>query len=365
MEKALVINELGDLCHITGCKFLGCNILNKKDAFKVTQESKNFYEKRVSEKLSSLSGEGYELLDDKIFSHDLYVDNFLDGEGQHGVYRFTRTGSPTNYKAYFGPIITAQSDKIKKKRGCKKFSFKTIGCRSKGGNIQYLNFRDNELNEEVVKKLNKYFKIEKSRYNKEKDDYRYYTITNLIITELLNQNYHQLLEQYKADINQLESEGYSYYKNVSIPSDINMYSQAMIFSDASRRKVTFPNIEDTLAHTTFLHRFDLWYFPRVRGIFRVIIDFLLSILPWVKKKDDDIVGSTIIESQNIKRLEEVYTDDFNNQGENATIEEKIRDMVGAIPVTIAKQRYQSWWQRLWHGKEYDYYTFVIPAVPDK
>lgn len=356
MEKAIVLNRIGGFKFNGGCKILGCNIFRHKDRFKLDQEYRKLEEKTLSEELSALKEEGFELQDEKIYTHNLYVDNLYEGEGLHGVYRYLKTGIRTDYKAYFGPMILL---KPLKKKGCKKISCNTIGCRSKGGDIQYLNFKDNSINEEVVQKLNKRFGIRNKPYDKYQDDYLYYNIENLVLAEILNENYEALKNQFIQDVSELKASGYEYFKTISIPSYQNEYTNALLFSNTAKEEINFPNINDTLKHLTFLHKFDLWYFPRVRGIFRVVIDFILSLLNL--KKEKVTIGTDIIEPQNLERLEQVYTADFNEQSNN-NVEEKIGNIVGTIPVTIAREIPRTFWQKLWYIKTYEYFYFKLPGV---
>lgn len=373
MERALVLNEIRGIDHVTGCRFW-----HPTDAFVATYEMKKLHEKQISEKLSSLADDGFEFKDDKVFAHNLYVANEEDDyTGYHGVYRYEQTGTKGRYKAYFGPLIlipekTQGCKLVLKKLGCNfgglgcKLKLGYLGCRSQGGNVQYLNFKDDSINEEIVQKLNKHFDIDKSHYNKENDDYRFYSDNaGVVLAELVKEHYEELLAKYIEDVNEFAAQGYGFEKLIDTPSTQGLYTQAMLFSDQSSKTVTFANKEAALKHITFLHRFDVWYFPVVKGLLRRIAEHLPVIGRFFRKKEE-ILPTSILEDKNLARLEQVYTDDLNAQSaERKIVEANIAALSTKIPVTIAIRKKQSWWDRIWFGKDYEYFTFFVNGVEAK
>ena len=382
-ERALVVNKFSGQ-GVSGCKY-GCNPFKKPDPALVTKQLKQKNENDLSLKLSSLATDGYELLDEKVFTHRLYVENYEVETGLHGVYRYIQSGKGKRYKVYFGPFIIVP---YKKKGcfGCGNFKLgcgslkggcgsikggcKNLGCKSEGGNNQYLNFIDNNINEPVVQKLNEHFHIQRGD-KREDEGYRFYDIEiNLVMSEFVKNHYEELLNQYNSDISTITSQGYGFEKIIDVPSDDELYTQAMLFSSDSQDKVTFSNIEVALKHITFLHRFDLWYFPRMKGLLRRIWDGFLSMLHLLN--EDKIVGTSYIEDENIQKLEKVYSDDFNAQSETeaqmkSDIDEatkKIDKIVGKIPVTLAVQLPQGWLSRMFNLKHYTYTTLFIPGMKE-
>lgn len=390
MEKALVINEIfDDVRRVTGCKY-GCNPFKTPDAYQVTLQNKLLSEKQLSERLSSFTEEGYEFIDGKIFKHNLYEENEFKDTGFHGVYRYSYTGNKIKYKAYFGPMIMIEDKKVgcksgigcggigcsslkgigcsSLKVGCKSKGCKNLGCKKEGGDIQYLNFRDNDVNQEVVKKLNEYFNIIRG-HGREYEGYEYFAIElNIVLSELIKDNYDQLLQQYEQDITQMIKEGYGYKDIIDLPSESELYTQALLFASNSREEITFSTIEAAIKNVLYLHKFDLWYFPRVVGLLRKLWESFLRFLHLLKKKE--IISSTIIEPQNIEYLEKIYTEDFNAQIEthNQVVEDEKRikaelDKIKCnIPVTIAKKCKRSWLSRLFKGDVYDFYFLTIPGI---
>lgn len=399
MEKALVINEIFDDVHrVTGCKY-GCNPFKTPDAYQVTLQNKLLTEKAVSESLTSFTEEGYEFIDGKIFKHNLYVENELTETGFHGVYRYSHTGKNVKYKAYFGPMIMIEDEKVgclrrmgcggvgckgpsggigcggigcsSFKGGCKSQGCKNLGCKQEGGNVQYLNFRDNDVNQEVVKKLNEYFNIIRG-HGREYEGYEYHAVElNIVLSELIKNNFDKLLQQYEQDVTQMIKEGYGFKDIIDLPSESELYTQALLFASNSKEEITFSTIEAAIKNVLYLHRFDLWYFPRVVGLLRKLWEKFLAFLHMLKKKD--ILSSTVIEPQNLEYLEKIYTEDFNEQIEthNKIVEDEKRikaelDKIKCnIPVTIAKKRNRSWWSKLFKGNEYDFYFLTIPGIDKK
>lgn len=391
MERALVINEIGIQYNPSGCKY-GCNPFKKPDAFVVTSQLKQKTENETTVKLNSLMNEGYEFCDGEVFSHKLFIANEYTRKGLHGVYRYAYNGKDSRYKVYFGPLILVdlkRGCKLGKfgckpgklgckpgKLSCKKRGCKNLGCKKTETNKQYLNFRDNDLNQEIVQKLNDHFGI--IRNETLKDGYKYESLSyevefETVMSELVKEHYDELLAQYTQDVQQIYSEGYGFEKLIDTPSEINLYTQAMLFSSNSQKHVTLAELKDfgaQLKHTTYLNKFDLWYFPVAMGLLRKLWTNLLKAIGIYKEKVID--GTPIITNENIERLEEVYTNDFNSQretkGEYKQTVETVKELVSKlckIPVTIAIKRKQGWFSRLFLHREYDYHTFLVTGIEEK
>ena len=397
MEKALVINEIETQYNPSGCKY-GCNPFRKPDAFVVTSQLKQKTEDETTAKLNSLMNEGYEFCDGEVFSHKLFIANKYKSKGLHGVYRYEQNGKNNRYKVYFGPLI-----KVDLKMGCKPGKLgcksgelgckpsklgckpeetksgcgcKNLGCKTTETNEQYLNFRDNELNQAIVRKLNDHFRI----YRNEtlKDGYKYESLSYEVpfetaTSELVKEHYDELLARYTQDVQQIYAEGYGFERLIDTPSKIDLYTQAMLFSTSSQKHVTLTALKDLgarLKHTTYLNKFDLWYFPAAMGFLRRLWIKILKLLRMYEEKV--IEGTTVISNKNIERLEEVYTNDFNRQSEanekyKQSVEsvKELANKLCKIPVTIAIRREQGWLSRLFNREEYDYHTFLVTGIEEK
>ena len=300
MKKVFVINELLAILPTKCC----CNIFKRISDFDEKLSAKKFLEKNLSERFNSISSQGFEFEDNSIFLHHLYVDNEkIDQNGMHGVFRFRDSNANEQYQLYFGPIIDATKlfgcfEKMGcksigcngigckggsgcKGSGCKGSGCKSIGCSSKGGkDIQYLNFRNNTKNIEEVQDLNKYFGLRKE-FCQENDDYIYETISGYSsLSELVKENSQTILDIFKEEVLQLEKAGYGFNKLLDMPSNDDLFTQAMLFSNTSSKHISIDSSLDSsnILKNLFLSRFDLWYFPQAKGILQLIWEFILKIL---------------------------------------------------------------------------------------
>lgn len=111
-----------------------------------------------------------------------------------------------------------------------------------------------------------------------------------------------------------------------------------------------------------LSRFDVWYFPVVKGLIRRIIE-CIPILRWFLPKGEVILPTSTIENQNIAIVEKVYEEDFNAVEDKEVIAHIVKEaIVGKIPVTLAVKRKLGFWRRLFSPIEYDFHTYLIDAI---
>jgi len=386
MKKVVVLNRVESYWESKGCK-LGCNMLSKKDYFKIEQARKQFFEKTFSEKFNEVSSQGSQFEDEQIYSHNLFEDNMLtDSSGKHGVYRFNETGNNNVYQLYFGPMIIA-----KKKTGCgssKGCNLKGlgckggsgckggIGCKSKGGdNAQELNFYNDELNEKHVSKLNSYFGFRKS-FNRDEDDYVYVSdLGTRALNEFVKDWYDDIKAQFEKDMDEIHGRGLSFQSVIDMPSYESMYTNAMLFSNHGQSKIKMADMGTKVnPFKLFLSRFDLWYFPRVKGLFAKIMDviFLIPIIGWILKmlfgkKDEEILGTDIIEESNIKRLATIYENDFNAQSDAEEQNKRERSefaeaFLSKFPVTLAFPIKRTFGDYIFRVQRYTFHTFSADGV---
>lgn len=299
-------------------------------------------------------------MDEKVLPHNLYDENLFVRQYVHGVFRFT-DGHPAKYQVYFGPIIEVipQTVGCKFGLGCKGegLSCKNgIGCRSKGGSIQYINFLNNEKNQSIVQKLNSHFNLRKI-FNK-KDDYVYYNVSQESVNELIKDKYDEIRAKYNQDVQNFYNQGLGYIKTLDTPSYEDIFTQGMLFGSTSRRKALMADLSD-FSDSLTLSRFDVWYFPVVKGLIRRIIE----IIPWFRKKDKKYVAVPWLEDQNLEFVESVYEAEFNEQEEAEIINKIVSEsVIGKIPVTIAIKRKIGFWERLYKDVEYDFRTYMVDAI---
>lgn len=366
MKKVFVSNGLSWTSDVS-C----CNLYKRVNWFKCLLSSKQANERKLSDKFNEISSQGFVFMDEKVLPHKLYDENFYVGHTYHGVFRFTE-GHPAKYQVYFGPVIEILPEKVGCKLGCKPgklgcksgggFSCKNgIGCRSKGGATQYVNFLNDEKNQPVVQKLNSHFSLRK--LFKKEDDYVYSTVSQESVNEIVKERYDEIREKYNQDVQRFYNEGLGYIKTMDTPEDLTslltneIFDQAMLFGSTTRRKALMADLSDFSTNVT-LSRFDVWYFPVVKGLIRRI----LEIIPWFRKKAD-YVATPFINDQNLEYVESVYEADFNEQEGSEIINKVVSEsIIGKIPVTFAIKRKIGFWGRLFRDVEYDFQTYMIDAI---
>jgi hypothetical protein len=383
MKKVIVLNRVEATIPST-C----CNLFKKVDGFNHRKSEKIFIENSISEKFNSLNE--FKFIDGKVFQHGLYIENQFAHNGNHGVYRFGNTKEKVNYQLYFGPLIKIeQKDLGCKMKGlsckmkglsCKMkgLSCKSVGCSSKGGdNEQKVNFLNNEINEKEVSVLNKHFNL-RSVFDRKKQDYIFLEKDSLQtnLSEYVKDNYDAIKVQFETDMKTVLGKGMGFNKMIDIPSYTNMFSQGLLFSsDCKDNQIALAEDSSTIDKLTlYLSRFDLWYFPKVKGLLRKILELLFripvigSILKYFfGKKENKIIGTDVIEENNLKLIESIYENDFNQQEilEINTAQEidKMNELfLSKIPVTIAVKIKSSFWSRLFEGQKYNFHTFMADGI---
>ena len=374
MKKSLVLNRVEKTP-------IGCNLFNKVDRYKRSHSQKLFIEKDVSDKFNQISSQGYSYEDSKVLSHNYYNENIYKHKGKHGVYRFTKSDSTNKYKFYFGPLILAENKNLGcniKGLGCKGGGLGCkgggLGCKSKGGdNKQHLNFLNDEINSSEVSVLNKHFGLRKL-FNREANDYAYENKGSFFINEFVKDNYEQINEQFEKDIESFYSEGLSFDSLIDMPSETDMFTQGLLFSNSGQSKIKLADSTSEIKVNLFLSRFDLWYFPKVKGLITKVLEvlYLIPVIGWILKfifgkKDKEIKGSDIITNKNLEELTTIYDKDFNDQHQmesegNAELELYKNNYLSKVPVTIAFKMKTSWWDRLWYGQYYNYYTYFANGM---
>lgn len=369
MKKVIVLNRVEATIPST-C----CNLFKKVDEFNHRKSEKIFIENSISEKFNSLNE--FKFIDGKVFQHGLYIENQFAHNGNHGVYRFGNTKEKVNYQLYFGPLIKIEQKDL----GCKMkgLSCKSVGCSSKGGdNEQKVNFLNNEINEKEVSVLNKHFNL-RSVFDRKKQDYVFLEKDSLHInlSEYVKDNYDAIKVQFESDMKTVLGKGMGFNKMIDIPSYTNMFSQGLLFSsDCKDKQITLAEDSSTIDKLTlYLSRFDLWYFPKVKGLLRKILEllFLIPVIGSILKyffgtKDEEITGTDVIEENNLKLIESIYENDFNQQeiSEINTAQEidKMNELfLSKIPVTIAIKIKTSFWSRLFNGQKYNFHTFMANGI---
>ena len=385
MKKVFVINELFSVLPTT-C----CNFIKRVNDFEATKSAKLFFEESLTGKFNSIASKGFEFEDNNIFFHNLYVENKKTDETRsHGVFRFKDSTKNAQYKVYFGPLI-----EVSKKGGCSEIGCKGVGCKgvgckgvgckgigcnnigcsSKGGDEkQYLNFRNDEKNIEEVRYLNKFFGLRRL-FNKETDDYLYAADAERVtLSEIVKEQKDFIIQCFEEDMKSFQGQGFGYDKLIDMPSENDMFTQAMLFSNLSSVQIEIedPTVSFQIDKNTYLSRFDLWYFPLAQGLLRRIINFIINFLLKIitlglhKGKQSTIENFTsVIEDDNILQLEKIYEDDFNQQEqfrkENPNF---FGNSVGKIPVTIAIRH--KYFLQVLHdflfGKRYDFHTYFVEA----
>ena len=378
MKKVLVLNEFStpENCY--------CKTWYRND-YKEMLSKKKYLEKKLNESLNKVSSQGFELEAGKVYPHNVYVGFDVAETGEHGVYSFSKTGENVQYQAYMGPVVEVEPIK----HGCKfnlpgcstpGCNFKGIACRSKGGNIQYVNFTDNQYNIEEVQKLNKYYDLRKVYIPELHDNVYEETegrILDIVEDELLKAYKDKVLAALRTDMADLRKKGLGLVEVVDVPA--GRFDSALVYSAKSKVNVNtdlLMNVKSAEEKTVRINKFDLWYFNKVKGIFRLIFEFILKLitLGWWQP-NDDIDYTSIIEDQNIAQLEEVYSKQLTEQ-ENVDLEEVLeynefirKYHLGKVPVTLAIHD-TSWGilnplVELFRGKRHFFHTYTVDMFKEK
>ena len=377
MKKAIVLNALRPQIDVS-C----CNVFKKVNWFKCMLSSKEYHENTITEKFNHVGSKGFVFQDEKVLSHNLFVENNYVSSSVHGVYRFTNDGS-AKYQVYFGPIIEVTPEDFGcltglgckglgcnpkmgckglgcKGLGCKGLSCRSLGCSSEGGDVQYVNFLNNEKNQKAVQVLNEHFGLRKE-FNSERDDYAYSTITENSLSELVKDHYERILAQYTYDVEKFYQQGMGFIKTLDTPSFNDIFTQAMLFGSTSNQKALMADLSSFQASVR-LSRFDVWYFPVVKGLIRRIIE-CIPILNMIFGKKETILPTSRLTDSNIAIVENVYEDDFNAMEDKEIVAQMVKEaIVGKIPVTLAVKRKLGFWGRIFRPVEYDFHTYMIDAI---
>lgn len=367
MKKALVLNTLESEFE-NSC----CNVLKKVNWYKSKLSAKQYHEKKLTDKFNNISSKGFVFQDEKVFSHKLFVENEYDSSSVHGVCRFT-DGGAAKYQIYFGPIVEVSPEdfgcltglgcKPKSGLGCKGVSCNSLGCRSKGGHTQYVNFLNDGRNQKDVQVLNAHFGLRKV-FKTETDDYVYSAITENHLSEFVKDHYEKILSQYISDVEKFYQEGMGFIKTIDTPSFEDLFSQAMLFGSTSNQRAIMADLSSFQA-TVRLSRFDVWYFPVVKGLLRRIIE-RIPVLRWFlskNKEEETFIPTARLEESNKAIVERVYEEDFNAVEEQEVIAQLVKEaIVGKIPVTLAVKRKLGFFARIFHPVEYDFHTYMIDAI---
>lgn len=380
MKKVLVLNSIHR--PIGSC----CNRFRSND-YEELLSQKKYKEKKFNESLNEVASKGFELNTGKVYGHDVYVGFDVEMEGFHGVYSFTETGKPVQYVSYMGPVVEVEPIKHGCKfnlPGCKSSglgcNFKGIACRSKGGNVQYVNFTDNQHNIEDVKKLNKYYHL-RELYVPEIHDNVFEEsegrLLDIVEDEVLKTYKDKVIETLRSDIADLRNKGLGIAEVVEVPA--GRFTTALVYSNDSKTNINtdlLMNVKTAEEKSIRINKFDLWYFNKIKGIFRIIFEFILRIITlglWKPKNEID--ATDIIEDENLALLEEVYTKQLNEQenvdlGEVKAFNEFVEKYhLGQIPVTLAIHD-TSWGilnplVELFRGKKHNFYTCNIEMFKEE
>ncbi len=380
MKKTFVLNELyvpeGFCCKST---------LESRNMFQKAVSKKKYFEKFLTEKFNKIAAEGYKFFDDKVYAHRLFVDNEYTDIATHGVYAFDKTDEKVSYKVYMGPIIKAEElrNGCLKSIGCGSMpgckpsgagcNIKSVGCSSKGGdNTQYLNFLNDEKNEDEVKTLNKVFELRKT-YVQDFDDYIFsHGEEQEEVSDDIKYNIELIKKAYEEDIREIIASGHGFNKVVEFPADGSgideILKQGMLFSSDSKVQLDITPDKENIK-TIFLSRFDLWYFPKAKGLIRIIIDLLIKLITFglYTPKDGTTDYTSRIEDENIKKLEKIYDEDLNAQEETMArnLVNKLLDG-GKVPVTVAtKTARNGFFGKILDailGKQYVFETHMVQAT---
>ena len=132
-----------------------------------------------------------------------------------------------------------------------------------------------------------------------------------------------------------------------MPSETDMFTQGLLFSNSGQSKIKLADSTSEIKVNLFLSRFDLWYFPKVKGLITKVLEvlYLIPVIGWILKflfgkKDKEIKGSDIITNKNLEELTTIYDKDFNDQHQmesegNAELELYKNNYLSKVPVTIA------------------------------
>lgn len=374
MNKTLVVNSLKSGEQESYCSLSFCKWWGSVDNFQKKVSEKKALERKMTEKFNAFSGATFK--QGKVNTHTLFMENKYVKENVHGVYRFKQEDKSSIYHLYFGPIIKVKKEALgcsiggckPSFSGCKPGGCNSIGCKSKGGdNIQRLNFLNDDKNDEDVKGLNKYFGLRK--FFKKEMDYKWDQGEIISVAEYVKNNIDQINDQFQKDLSEITANGLGIHSLIDTPSYESLFTQAVLFSnDSNVKKAKVSMIESNLK--SYLSRFELWYFAKAKGL----VDYLFEIpvIGWLLrllfgKKKVNLIGSSRISEENIKKLEDLYSAEFDEQAavlddiENKTTARKI---IAKIPVTIAVEDSitDDWFRKLFGwamDKTYTFHTFIV------
>ncbi len=368
-----------------------CNLLKKVDEFSHRNSEKRFLEKKITDEFNKLGSQGFQYEDQKVFSHNLFVENKFKDKGQHGVYRFRDSDRNHNYEFYFGPLIKVDEKSLGcgsfgkpgcgsfRKQGCspKGAGCKSVGCKDKGGDtVQYLNFLDDSKNENEVSILNKHFGLRKL-FNRKTHDYLYHSKQSVFValSEYVKDNYELINQQFEKDVKYIYTKGLTFDSVVDVPSYTDMLSQGILFSSHGKDKVGLADSSLCVdGYSVYLSRFDLWYFPRVKGLISIILKILfqIPILGWILKllfgkNEKAISGTDIISEENLVKLNSVYERDFNEQENiekqySKELNDLQEELIGKIPVTLAVRKSTGRFYRIFSGQKYNFFTYYANGI---
>lgn len=365
MKKALVLNVLSSSIDVSWC-----NLIKRVNWLKCMLSSKQYHENELTEKFNNISSKGFVFQDEKVLPHNLYIENVYDSQSVHGVYRFTDAGS-AKYQIYFGPIIEVSAEDFGcltslgckgigwNGIGCKGIEWKSLGCRSKGDHTQYVNFLNNAKNQQEVQVFNNHFGLRKE-FDSERDDYAYSTFTECSLNELVKDHYEKILSIYNRDVEKFYQQGMGFIKTIDTPSFEDIFTQAMLFGSTSDQKAIMADLSSFKANVR-LSRFDVWYFPMVKGLIRRVLEHI----PIIKKSfsEEKYFTTSHLYDSNIAIVENVYSEDFNSFEDSEIIAQIVQEaIVGKIPVTLAVKRKFGFWKRIFRPVEYDFHTYLIDAI---
>lgn len=405
MKKAIVFNRMETYLTKEGCK--GCKSflkLFRTDELKEKISEKTFLENLVSKRINEVASKGFNYENDAIYQHDMYIGQEFQNSDSHGVIGFEHTGKDVTYKTYFGPIVEVDLKslgckvpgcKLKvpgcklKGPGCKQ---KVPGCTSKGGDgVQHLNFFNDKKNIKEVQQLNNYFKL-RLKYDQETQDFVYDEVTfdGSTVPIEVKEYREKIVKEITKDLKAIHGEGYGFEKTMEMPSNDNVFSHAMLFSNNSNTHIDTKALATPIAklkNKIYLSAFDIYYFAKVEGllsklinlikIFLRIISFGLLFSDKDKEKDQEkISGTSVLEEENIARLEKIYTEDLNSQDANQPSKEEVNNLVnlakeyylGKIPVTLAVRVdrgfiFTKFYEFLF-GRKYIFHTYMIDAFKE-
>jgi hypothetical protein len=369
MKKALVINELK-----TNAAVGGCNFFNTPDPIALFRIDKELKEKIVSERLTSMGSEGYELETERILSYNVidfndplnnskkFGQSFQPSQNSlHGVYVFQQSSKANDYKVYLGPLIVLpiKSDGCGS-MGCKDLmDFKALGCKNekksdvkmgcnnqkkqspqgcnspKVSGDQYINFFDDSKNSKSVQAINKHNGW-RTKYDQEKDDFLFSAFVSP--NELIAENWELINKQVEKDLESLYAKNFGFVRNVNLPSNESNYTEGLLFSNSSKTKI---EVKNTKSLSVFLNAFEIMYLkstesPWMKLFESPIITAIIALIKSLFGMKHNVVDKTTLTSQNIEQLQNVYNQNLANQSANLSkIDVLNNKILGKMRVTFA------------------------------